>query len=232
MTAMRAAVVLVAAGSGSRLGADRPKAFVDLCGEPILCHAVRGAFGDSRVHQVVVVAPPGSVDAVSAEYADNPRVLVVAGGQTRAQSVALGLAQVQMSPDAVLVHDAARCLTPAAVYSRVLDSIQRGSVAVVPGLPVVDTMKSVASAGEDEVVVSTVNRSALRAIQTPQGFRPDILLEAHRLGPSDATDDAAMAEAIGTPIHVVVGDPLAFKITGPLDLALAGAVLTAAGRSS
>lgn len=142
------------------------------------------------------------------------RVSLVAGGAERSASVAAGLAALP-SCDLVLVHDAARCLTPAGVYQRVIAALCDGAQAVIPGIPVVDTIKVV---DDDEIVTATPPRGQLRAVQTPQGFTRAALERAHASGKS-ATDDAALAEACGIPVRVVPGDALAHKVTTPPDLA-------------
>ncbi len=210
-------VVVVAAGSGSRLGAGVPKAFVRVGGQRILDRAVWGALAVPAVTHVVVVVPEAYVDRVRADLtsADSrARVDVVAGGAERTDSVRAGLAALGLVAAIVLVHDAARCLTPPGVYERVIAAVAAGAPAVVPGLPVVDTMKVVDA---DGLVVHTPDRSSVRAIQTPQGFTRAALDRAHASGQL-ATDDAALAEACGIPVRVVDGDPLALKVTTPADL--------------
>jgi 2-C-methyl-D-erythritol 4-phosphate cytidylyltransferase len=149
------------------------------------------------------------------------RVTVVAGGAERGDSVAAGLAALSDRVGIVLVHDAARCLTPADVFGRVVDAVRHGAVAVVPGVPVVDTIKVVDSAGR---VVATPERSQLRAVQTPQGFRRDVLERAHAES-SEATDDAGLVERLGETVLVVEGDPRALKVTTPADLEAAARIL-------
>lgn len=154
-----------------------------------------------------------------------PGLIVVAGGATRQQSVAEALAVLPDGIEYVLVHDAARALTPSAVTQRVLASLLDGANAVIPVLPVADTIKVV----EDGAVMRTVDRATLRSVQTPQGFTRAALERAHQMaqeeGLDDTTDDAGLCEAAGIPVRVVDGDPLAFKITRPLDLVLAEAIL-------
>jgi 2-C-methyl-D-erythritol 4-phosphate cytidylyltransferase len=152
-------------------------------------------------------------------------VVVVAGATSRRESVAACLAELPDDAEAVLVHDAARPLVPRAVVERVLAALQDGAGAVVPAVPVDDTVKEVVS----DRVVRTVPRLTLRAVQTPQGFSRDVLARAHAVwsGVAEPTDDAAMVEALGVPVSVVEGSPESFKITRPLDLVLAEAVLAA-----
>ncbi len=173
---------------------------------------------------VVVAAPPAEVDAVAALLAAYD-VRVVAGGAERDASVAATLAALPPGVDRVLVHDAARCLTPPEVFRAVLAALEAGATAVVPVLPLADTVKRV----EGQVVVETVPRAALRAVQTPQGFRRDVLARAHAAAVAGGlhTDDAGMVEAAGGRVVTVPGHEEAFKVTRPLDLLLAGAVLRA-----
>lgn len=218
MTDPRVGVVIVAAGAGSRYGADVPKAFVTLRGRTVLAWSLEGATGCPGVAAVVVVAPATHLAEAEREasgYATVP-VQVVPGGAERPDSVAAGLAALPPGVDVVLVHDAARALTPSTQFAAVADAVVAGAPAVVPGLPVADTIKQVDASG---AVVATVPRDALRAIQTPQGFRRDVLERAHAgAGPHPVTDDAALVEAIGVPVLVVAGDPRAHKITTPDDL--------------
>ena len=143
--------------------------------------------------------------------------MVVPGGAERTDSVAAGLAALAPACDIVLVHDAARCLTPLAVFQRVVDAVRAGAAGAVPGLPVVDTVKSVDAAG---IITGTPDRASLRAVQTPQGFRREVLVTAYDSG-VQATDDAALVERCGDHVIVVDGDPLAFKVTTADDLELA-----------
>jgi 2-C-methyl-D-erythritol 4-phosphate cytidylyltransferase len=187
------------------------------------------------VTTVVVAAPADDVDHVSGLLAPlrlDADVSVVAGGSTRSASVLRALQTLADDVTVVLVHDAARPLTPVALVDAVDAAVRAGHVAVVPGLPVVDTVKHV-SVGEDGLpeVVGTVDRSSLRAVQTPQGFRRDVLDAAYAAaaadGSLDATDDAGLVERLGHAVVVVPGEQLAFKVTRPIDLVLADAVLTA-----
>jgi 2-C-methyl-D-erythritol 4-phosphate cytidylyltransferase len=150
------------------------------------------------------------------------RAHVVAGGAERHDTVRLALDAIG-NPEFVVVHDAARPLTPVDQIRRVVAALADGQRAVIPVLPVVDTIKAVDANG---VVLGTPERSGLRAVQTPQGFVTDLLRRAYqRAGTVDATDDASLVENLGIPVHTVAGDPLAFKVTTPLDLRLARAVL-------
>jgi 2-C-methyl-D-erythritol 4-phosphate cytidylyltransferase len=215
-------VLVPAAGRGERLGPGRPKALRELAGRPLLLHAVRGLRAAASVGPVVVAAPPDDLDEVRALLAELGTV-VVAGGQERSDSVACALRALPVDVDLVLVHDAARCLTPPAVVERVVTALRLGAPAVVPVLPVADTVKEVDDAGR---VVRTVPRARLRSVQTPQGFARDVLERAHAAG-RQATDDAALVEALGVPVSTVAGSEQAFKVTRPVDLFLAEALLSA-----
>lgn len=213
------AVIVVAAGSGTRLRGGAPKAFVGLDARSILHHALRGVFS-APAAQVVVVVPEGyegdaTTDALDAAGDRGELVTVVTGGTTRQQSVAAGLAALWGDVDTVLVHDAARALTPAAVFERVVAALDDGAVAVIPVLPVVDTIKRVDGAGR---VVAAVDRSELAAAQTPQGFRRSVLEAAAASADADHTDDAALVAAAGHPVVTVEGDARAFKVTTAPDL--------------
>ena len=212
--------VVPAAGSGERLGAGIPKAFVDLGGLSMLERAVDGLLASGVIARVVVAAPADRVDQTAALL--HGRATVVAGGPERHDTVRLALSAVG-GPEFVLVHDAARPLTPAGQIQRVVAALLDGMRAVIPVLPVVDTIKAVDANG---VVLGTPERAGLRAVQTPQGFETELLRRAYqRAGTAAVTDDAALVENLGTPVHTVAGDPLAFKITTALDLRLARAVL-------
>jgi 2-C-methyl-D-erythritol 4-phosphate cytidylyltransferase len=205
----------------------------------MVVHAVRALADASTVTLVVVAAPPDDVDDVArllSTALPSAACRVVAGGATRSRSVQAALAALPPDVDVVLVHDAARPLTPVGLVEAVDAAVRAGHAAVVPALPVVDTVKQVeATELGPEVVVGTVDRAALRAVQTPQGFRRDVLERAHRqaaaAGQLDATDDAGLVERLGVPVAVVPGDERAFKVTRPLDLLLADAVLSRHGSS-
>jgi 2-C-methyl-D-erythritol 4-phosphate cytidylyltransferase len=215
------AVIVPAAGAGVRLGGDIPKALRVLAGEPLLVHAVRRLRQAASVGLVVVAAPLASIDLVRDLL---PDATVVAGGATRQESVALALQAVPALFDIVLVHDAARALAPPNLVDVVAAAVRDGHGAVIPVLPVVDTIKRV-DAGED--VIATVDRSELRAVQTPQGFRREILVKAHAEALDDHTDDAGMVEKLGLAVHCVPGSAYAMKITRPIDLVVAQALVAA-----
>lgn len=231
----RTAAVIPAAGRGVRLGPGAPKALRALSGTPMLIHAVRAMAASRAVSLVIVVAPPdGAPDVKNLlnEHAlpEHTDYLVVAGGDTRQESVRLGLDALPDNVTAVLVHDAARPLVPVDTVDCVVEAVRDGAVAVVPALPLADTVKEVEPRpkGEPEPVVATPARARLRAVQTPQGFDRDTLVRAHEtvaVGGEGATDDAGMVEQLGEPVVVVPGHEEAFKVTRPLDLVLAEAVL-------
>ena len=227
VSSRRVVAIVPAAGSGERLGAGRPKALVAVAGVPMVVRAVDGLLSSGVVDDVVVVAPVDHLAETAAVLPAPARV--VAGGADRVASVALGLAAVR-DADVVLVHDAARCLCPGDVARAVVAAVRDGHGAVIPALPVADTVRRVDPGGR---VVDLVDRTGLLAVQTPQGFRPDVLRRAHEaaVGSSAAaraTDDAGLVEALGGEVVTVPGDPRAFKITTPLDLAMAEALLGAA----
>ncbi|MER6832476.1 2-C-methyl-D-erythritol 4-phosphate cytidylyltransferase [Streptomyces cellulosae] len=230
---VRTAAVIPAAGRGVRLGPGAPKALRALGGTPMLVHAVR-AMADSRaVSLVVVVAPPdgaGEVKSLLDAHAlpERTEVLVVPGGESRQESVKLGLDALPEGYDIVLVHDAARPLVPVDTVDAVIETVRDGAPAVVPALPLADTVKQVepaAAPGGPEPVVATPDRSRLRAVQTPQGFDRATLVRAHEAVTDDVTDDASMVERLGLTVVTVPGHEEAFKVTRPLDLVLAEAVL-------
>lgn len=196
-----------------------------LAGKPLLEHAIQHALEAPEVSHVIVVAPASHLreaGAIASRSARPDDVDVVRGGVERTDSVAAGLAGLRPDDGIVLVHDAARALAPAELFSRLVHEVRSGHPAVVPGLPVTDTVKAVDSRGR---VTGTPDRATLRAIQTPQAFLREVLEHAHASG-EQATDDATLVERIGGHVRVVDGDPLAFKITEPDDLARAERHLT------
>ncbi|MFK8907583.1 2-C-methyl-D-erythritol 4-phosphate cytidylyltransferase [Streptomyces sp. YS-3] len=228
----RTAAVIPAAGRGVRLGPGAPKALRALNGTPMLIHAVRAMAASRAVSLVVVVAPPDGATEVRnllAEHALPERTdfVVVPGGESRQESVRLGLAALPSGIDVVLVHDAARPLVPVDTVDAVIEAVRDGAPAVVPALPLADTVKEVEprTDGTPEPVLATPDRSRLRAVQTPQGFDHATLVRAHESVRGEVTDDASMVERLGLKVVVVPGHEEAFKVTRPLDLVLAEAVL-------
>ncbi|WP_201358526.1 2-C-methyl-D-erythritol 4-phosphate cytidylyltransferase [Mycobacterium paraintracellulare] len=214
--------VVPAAGSGERLAAGIPKAFCEIAGRTLLERAVAGLLESGVVDHVVVAVPADRIDEAKRVLAG--RATVVAGGPDRTRSVDLALAALPVAAAYVLVHDAARALTPPTLITRVVDALRAGHEAVVPALRLHDTIKAVDANG---VVLGTPERDGLRAVQTPQGFATDLLQRAYRAGAGAAgfTDDASLVEHVGGRVQVVDGDPLAFKITTQLDLLLAEAIV-------
>lgn len=214
--------IVAAAGSGLRLGASTaggcgPKALRTLRGVPLLRHSVdRLAAGGVGV--CIVVCCPQHRATISDSLAGVPvRLLFAAGGSTRQRSVANGLQLLPPGTEVVLVHDAARPLVPAEVVSRVIDAVRGGARAVVPVIAVSDSIRQVTDRSS-----RPVDRGALRAVQTPQGFDAALLVRAHREAQrDDYTDDAAVCEAVGAGVALVDGSPLAMKITRPIDFAIA-----------
>jgi 2-C-methyl-D-erythritol 4-phosphate cytidylyltransferase len=215
--------VVPAAGTGERLAAGVPKAFFHLDGRTLVERAVSGLLESGVVDRVVVAVPADRTD--QAKLILGHQATVIAGGANRSESVSRALAAFADTeqPSFVLVHDAARALTPPALVVRVVEALRAGHAAVVPALPLSDTVKAVDANG---VVLATPERAGLRAVQTPQGFATGLLLHAYqRAVTADFTDDASMVEHIGGQVQVVEGDPLAFKITTRLDMLLAQAIV-------
>lgn len=214
------AVIIVAAGSGTRLGQDKPKAFVQLGDQTMLDRAVMSALGMRNTPHIVLVVPEGRAEEVHQAYTHAVSVLnagldVVEGGATRQESVGRGLELLPRYIDTVLVHDAARPLTPSLLFDEVAQAVRSRGHGIVPALDLVDTIKRVDA---DKRVVDTVDRSMLAAGQTPQGFPRAALERAYATTDAEFTDDAALVASIGFPVDVVPGDARAFKITVPADL--------------
>ena len=221
----RVAALVPAAGRGERLGPGAPKALREIAGTPMLVHAVKALAASPMVDFVVVAAPSESVEQVRSLLIGSEigaDVIVVAGGDTRAESVARALINLPDDVDVVLVHDAARPLVPVEVVTGVANAVRDGHEAVIPVLPVVDTIKTI---NDDGQILGTVPREQLRATQTPQGFRRDVLQRAHAEVDSPVTDDAGMVESLGISVHAIDGHEEAFKVTKPLDFLLAEAVI-------
>jgi 2-C-methyl-D-erythritol 4-phosphate cytidylyltransferase len=245
------AVILPAAGAGLRLGPGTPKALRLLGGEPLLVHAIRRVAAVNAVGFLIVVAPSGREDSTrdlvratlpDAFLADDHEltggsapwaaghdrdhrvsVTVVTGGAERQESVAAGLERVPEAFEIVLVHDAARALAPTTLVESVAAAVRAGQDAVIPVLPVTDTITRVDPSG---VSLGHLPRDTLGAVQTPQGFRRSLLARAHAAGAgAAATDDAGLVARLGVPVHTVPGSPDAFKITTTLDFRLAQALL-------
>ena len=229
-TKPRVIALIAAAGQGTRLGAEVPKAYVELRGRTLLERSVRALLASGVVDEVIVLVSPdmepeaariiGRIDTAGAAP-----IRLVHGGSERADSVWAGLQAIPDEDAVVLIHDAARALTPPAMVRGVAKRVLEGAPAAVPVVPVADTIKEVA----DEAVLSTPDRSRLRAVQTPQAFRLSALRQANldywaQQPEFTATDDASLMEWHGERVATVPGDTLAFKITTPIDLTLAHAL--------
>ena len=223
---MTTAVIIVAAGSGSRLGSPLPKAFVSVAGAPMLQHAL-GALTDwTRWDSLVLVVPEGYEAPARALAADMESVHVVVGGETRGDSVQQGLGALPKGTSYVLIHDAARALMPPEVFDRVLDALESGAKGVIPHVPVVDTLVTV---GDLSSTQGGVNRDELGSVQTPQGFGVEALVNAYASTTQEFTDDAAVLRSAGHEVLGVEGHPRGFKITYPDDLLRAESLLGSNG---
>jgi 2-C-methyl-D-erythritol 4-phosphate cytidylyltransferase len=214
--------VLAAAGSGERLGVDRPKAFVRLGEQPLLAESLARLEASQWIDAIVVVAPPGWEEPailLAEELGCGKVSACVTGGATRADSVRLGVAEVPPDAAVVLVHDAARPLLDDAVVERVVAALGDGWDGAVPVLPIQDTVKRV----DGEAIVETLQRDELRVVQTPQAFVAEVLRGA--LAGSDWTDCSAAVEAAGGRVRVVDGDPRLLKVTDASDLDRVAALL-------
>ncbi|HEY4977059.1 MAG TPA: 2-C-methyl-D-erythritol 4-phosphate cytidylyltransferase [Gaiellaceae bacterium] len=219
MTTASAWVVVCAAGAGKRLAGTRPKAFAALAGRPLLAESLERLDCCNAVAGIVIAAPPGWEEAtiLLSEELDCDKVsTVVRGGRKRGESVRLGLAEIPEEVELVLVHDAARPLVSAEVVKRVLDPLSEGWDAVVPALPLADTVKLV----EAERVVETPERSSLVAVQTPQAFRAEVLRAAYAGEHDEATDCSTLVERWGGRVAWVEGDRRLQKVTTADDLLL------------
>lgn len=223
---METVAIIPAAGSGTRLGLETPKAFVPLGGRTLLEHAVAGVL-NAGIELVVIAVPRDLKARALGMFRTQPNVQTVIGGTERTESVRNALAAIDGKPTYALVHDAARPLTPRRVFDRVLTALRAGHRNVVPVLPVSDTVRTLTSQQPEEVAPlgAPVERARLRAVQTPQGFTFDDLVAAHdrfaRGTSTQMTDDASLLETMGIPSVGVEGSHEAFKITHPLDLELA-----------
>ena len=207
---MRSAAIIAAAGSGERFGAPIPKAFVQLAGRTLLEHAFTSL--SAIVDEVVITAPAGWESKIRELVGASARI--VTGGSTRSESISNALEAVSPDVDHILVHDAARALASSDLARRVLEELRAGEVAVIPALPVIDTIKSITS---DGYVALTPDRRNLRAVQTPQGFTRALLMRAHATG-AESTDDAALVESLGERVKVIEGEARAMKITRSEDI--------------
>lgn len=221
---IRFGCVITAAGRGERFGSSIPKALYPLDGRPMVALAAAAIAAVPEIATIVVAAPAELVDQTTAAVADvdHADLRVVAGADSRTASVRSGVAALPGDLTGILVHDAARPFVPRAVIEAVIAAVTTGADAVVPGVPVVDTIKQV---DDSDVVVATPDRSHLRAIQTPQGFRADLLRAALATPEAGATDDAQLVERLGGTVQVVPGHPDALKITTAADLVAAAHIM-------
>lgn len=213
--------VVVAGGNGTRFGERKQLASLD--GRPLLAWAVARLL--PAVDGVVLVVPADLVTTVASIDPVLADVVVVAGGASRSASVRAGLAALPPEAVYVLVHDAARPLTPRPVVDRVAEAVRSGAAAVVPVVPITDTLRRAATVDDGNAAADAiVDRSALVAVQTPQGFAVDVLRIAHE-GIEEATDDARLVDRLGLAVQHVEGDPRNLKVTVPTDLAVASTLL-------
>ena len=219
------AVILVAAGDGARLGAGIPKALVKVGELTLLEHALVNILKVKNLAQIIVASHEDRVDEFSTIakkiVGAEVRISFTPGGLSRQGSIANALSALNPSVGVVLVHDSARCFTPTEVFDRVAAAVDETGFAVVPVLPVADTIKQV----KLDVVLDTVDRDELRIAQTPQGFTKESLVNAYRNASKDFTDDASLLQSTGAVIRSVPGDSLAFKITVPADIEYAELLL-------
>lgn len=223
---MRVIALLMAAGRGSRFGADVPKQYLPLFGRPVLRHAAEALLADGGVDALLPVVPESEAEAVSALLAGLPCLPPVTGGATRQESVRRGLESLaDRPPEIVLVHDGARPVLPrgtvAALLGALAAEVPQDLMGAIPAQPVSDTLK----VGAGGRVLRTVPRAGLYRAQTPQAFRYAALLDAHRAAREEATDDAALLEAAGLQVALLPGSESNLKVTYPEDLARAEAAL-------
>lgn len=221
---VRAAVVIPAAGGGVRLG-GLAKAFLPLCGEPMLLHTLRPFLADPRIVQAVVALAPSAAAAPPDWLTSlDARISLVAGGETRGDSVYAALAHIGTDVDVVLVHDAARPLVTTAVVARAIDAAAAGR-SVIAAVPVTDTIQEVDGDGR---IRATPDRQRLWQAQTPQAFPRHVVISAYARAAADgfrATDDAAIVSWAGEAVHVIEGAPENIKVTSPPDVVVAEALL-------
>lgn len=223
----RVAVILVAAGDGTRLGQGLAKALVKIQGRTLLEHSLNRILEVSQLSQIVIASHENHMEEFAEignrVISDRVKVDYTPGGLSRQGSIQNALQKVAPDTDIVLVHDAARCFAPTELFDRVAKAVEEYGFGVVPVLPIADTIKQV----DGDVVLSTIDRENLRSTQTPQGFRFIELFENYQKATEDFTDDAALMQSFGEVIHSVIGNDLAFKITHPEDLEYAKTLVSA-----
>jgi 2-C-methyl-D-erythritol 4-phosphate cytidylyltransferase/2-C-methyl-D-erythritol 2,4-cyclodiphosphate synthase len=227
MSTRSTSIILVAAGQGERLAAGVPKALAIIAEEPLLVHSVRTALSVEGLEQLVIAAPDSHLEQfaeiiqkVSAELASLVPIKLVAGGESRQQSIAKAVAVCDALSASILVHDVARALAPAELFERVADAVIEAGAGVIPVMPVVDTIKLL----KDGLVEDTVDRSVLGAAQTPQGFPANGLRAVYANAEAEFTDDAALYKSAGGSVIHIQGDSAAFKVTTQEDLRRANAL--------
>jgi 2-C-methyl-D-erythritol 4-phosphate cytidylyltransferase / 2-C-methyl-D-erythritol 2,4-cyclodiphosphate synthase len=213
----KTAAIIAAAGAGNRLAANLPKALVKLVDKTLVEHAVAALSPVTDL--IIITAPAGYEDQFSKLLGD--QVKVITGGVLRSDSIRIALSNIPENYEYVLVHDGARALATTDLANSVLSALSKGEQAVIPALDVIDTIKEIDS---NNYVRNTLNRSSLRAVQTPQGFTRSVLARAHQAS-EDATDDAALVEALGIAVKVIPGEFRALKITTKSDLITATQIL-------
>jgi 2-C-methyl-D-erythritol 4-phosphate cytidylyltransferase len=228
-----ATAVIAAAGSGERLGAGGPKALVQAAGRPLVAWCLDAFAAAGTVGRAVVAAPPGAEGAIAALAPAGLELDVVAGGATRADSVAAGLKQART--EIVVVHDAARPLVTAALIDALVDRLvaEPGLAGVIAAAPVTDTVKRVEGAGRR--IARTERREGLWAAQTPQVFRTEALRAAHAQAAAaegEATDDAMLVEGAGGEVAIAPAPPSNLKVTTADDLRVAELLLASSGGES
>ncbi len=222
-------LLIVAAGSGRRMGASANKLLLPLLGRPVLAWTLEAALASEAIRWIGIVGQPVDAVAVAAivasAAADRP-VHWILGGDTRQESVRRGLAALPEEASGVLIHDGARCLVEPSLFARCAEAVARGE-SVIAATPVTDTIKQVDGSGR---INATPDRQLLWAAQTPQGFPVGALVEAHGRAEAEGwsvTDDASLFERLGLPVRVLEAPPSNIKLTTPIDLTLAEAVLRA-----
>jgi 2-C-methyl-D-erythritol 4-phosphate cytidylyltransferase/2-C-methyl-D-erythritol 2,4-cyclodiphosphate synthase len=231
MTPRAVAVVLLAAGRGERLGANQPKAFVELAGKSLLEHSIYRALATDNLRQLIIAVPESHLAQIleleNQLDSQGVDIRVVVGGATRQQSVSEALAVLAGGIDIVLVHDSARALTSTNLFNRVAEAVFENQIGVIPALAVADTIKKY----RGDLVEETVDRAELIRAQTPQGFPAELIVKAHVAAAADYTDDASLVQAFGGTVMMVPGEEVAMKITTAEDLETAQGYLLSGART-